>query len=266
MKHGNIHVPKKIHEAIEIQNHPVDLFQPDYWPGGMVTTRNWHVNFVVPKTSDKTRDKASDKTSDKNQTKTVRHKIVLRLSTATGTWIIIVDGVPILRGIENVVTSRKFNIELDLGDGIRLDVICNGLSRIKYHYSLLNVLEGVIYKEQRKVHGSGEDRMDYNVPVSVVIPDTRTFTDTEEKKTTLYQLCVCTSMGLYTIVERRFSQFDLLDQCIRSGLKQHVAVNLPLLPPKVTAPWVDQFSEGFTNTRRIHLEKYITEMVNISKV
>jgi hypothetical protein len=105
-----------------------------------------------------------------------------------------------------------------------------------------------------------------DVPSHVMITDSRQFCDEDGKKMVLYQLCIKTAFGHQAIVERRFSQFDILDCALRSGVRSHISTTFPSLPTKVTAPWVDQLSDKFTSARRIALEKYINDVIGNYKV
>lgn len=86
------------------------------------------------------------------------------------------------------------------------------------------------------------------------------------KEVIYYQLLVKTGLGDEITVYHRYSEFDLLDKCIKSQLDGHLRSSLPSLPGKVWNPFVNQFDEDFLQTRRLALQRFLVTLLGNSKV
>jgi hypothetical protein len=220
-----------------------DVFNADYWPDGIVVVRNWHMGF-------------EDETLGKRLSK---HKILLRHGMTTGVWIVIVDGAPVMNGIK-CANVRLFTVEFQVA-GKSAVIEADGTVSGRYAHKL--TIDGCVYTDLRDV--VTEDREE-DIPVNVRVTSSRTELDANGKKFVLYQIVTKTKSGKYTTVERRFSQFDILNNSIRGGLRSHLLSSLPSMPSKLVAPWVDQNSPVFIRERCAQLEVYLNHLLGNSKL
>ena len=177
-----------------------ELFEPSFWPGGIVTSRNWHISTDDPKIG----------------RRTITNKILFRHGTVTGLWLIVVDGVPILKGTVPV-TTRKFSISFKFKEEDAL-ISADGTDSINFGHKL--EINNNFQIEMRNVNDTGFISED--IPDSILITDTRAIVE-DDKSVIFYQVYVKTKRKQHTIVEKRYSQFDILDSCIRSSVRKHIA-------------------------------------------
>lgn len=104
------------------------------------------------------------------------------------------------------------------------------------------------------------------IPTQVSIPLYIHETDTNQKDVIFYQILVKTGYGDEITVYHRYSEFDILDKCIKSQLDGHLRSSLPSLPGKVWNPFVNQLDENFLQTRRLALQRYLVTLLGNSKV
>jgi hypothetical protein len=98
------------------------------------------------------------------------------------------------------------------------------------------------------------------IPMYVSIPDTRTYSE-EEKQITVYQIYAKSGTYGQSIIERRYSDFAMLNKLIRAQVDGHLLQDVPKLPVKVINPFVDQSNDAFINSRREALETFLQEIL-----
>jgi hypothetical protein len=230
-----------MHSSRVFENDRVgNIFKLDTFPGLKTISRVWH--FII---------------TDEGVFVSA-HKIVFRHSLYTGNWILILDGRAHMKGFE-AITNRNFEIifEINSHEAVITAIRKGGISMSYSHCFLLE--ERVIQEIKRSddnlnIAGDGEE----GSPQNITIPDCRTFND-GAKDVTLYQICI-TYQDSQIIVEKRFSEFIALNMLI-SAVKDKFSGVLPLLPPKIYGPWIDQKSGEFVDLRRKLLQKYLEELL-----
>ena len=214
---------------------------PKTWPGAVGTvSRMWHF-------------KATGGNGG--------HKVVLRHSYVTGVFVLLVDGVYVYSGTENV-TVRTFELKFKLKEeeAVPCRILFDGTDSIYFEHKLL--VNEVHHSDIRNIL---EINMGESFPISISIPSYKTFTELG-KTVVLYQVKVKKSVEESFVVERRYSHFVSLDACIVSATDTHLASSLPTLPPKCYNFWTDQTSDEFINARKFGLEVYLNNILQTSKV
>lgn len=139
--------------------------------------------------------------------------------------------------------------------------------RILAEHEILLVMDGKPLKEFRETPdvSLGEAR-----PISITIDDMRVAHVTGPagtKKTAYFQISTqIENADRIVKVEKRFSEFEVLDDIIRGYIVGHMRSSLPSLPPKVLNPFFDQLSGNFLLTRKFALQQYLIDLKNNSKV
>jgi hypothetical protein len=162
-------------------------------------------------------------------------------------------------GIESLVATT-FSISFTLSEltFILTSEVTPGVTAV---YSLRSD-DGTQFPEVRNVTSVSFGEY---IPLSITVPSYRTLF--ESKKTAIiYQILVKSGNGKEVLVERRFSQFDMLHSLLYAQMPSHMASSLPPLPPKVYNPFFDQTSNDFVNERKGYLENYLNQLLGNSKV
>ena len=226
-----------------------DIFSLDYVPS-KVTSRTWHIN-------------PTDCSAFSGLILRQPHKICFRHGQVSGNWVLILDGKVEMHG-ENSITHRTFTIRFVV-EGLTATIIASGSSRLVYTHTLeISSVEIIELKQKAtpEMISSGGLKLWEKLPVRVSIPDYRSYHE-GEKLVTVYQIFTQSggSLGEYSIVERRFSEFVVLKKLIQVQTDPSVCASLPNLPEKLVNPWVDQTNESFIDTRRAHLEDYLCNLL-----
>jgi len=184
-----------------------DLFAPELWPGPSTICRAWHCTTPAVTAAAAAAAAGGEGEGDggveeamsygRREPPVVGHKVCLRHGPATGTWILIVDGIFRSRGFEALIV-RSFQIAFTL-DNLNVVIECTGTSSINFYHTLK--IDGVEFPELRTVVDCS---IGERPPRRLGIPDTRK--DYEGKKqVTLYQLFVepaSSSGGASCVIER----------------------------------------------------------------
>lgn len=208
-----------------------ELFSADLLPWPQVLTRVWHYFDAAQQP----------------------HKICFRHGQVSNNWVLIVDGLVILTGSEAIV-HRSFTVQFMIGES-NASIVATGTNSLGYSH--------VLEVEQREI---GESRVSSvnlgeRLPTLLSIPDTRSFYADEDKLLTVYQIFVQSGNDGNAIVERRFSEFSVLDKLIKSQMEPFNYSELPKLPVKVFNPFVNQNDQQFIATRKDVLEKYLNSLL-----
>lgn len=158
-------------------------------------------------------------------------KIVFRQSLVTGNWSILVDGGHVLSGNE-MVSKRTFDISFPLGSEMNAMICLDGSSSLKYNATLR--VNGTEFPENRKKIDLdlGESLpmlisiRKYRVEVRNTLQTVTTWyqpASSAVEHIVWYQLSVKTTSGQEVLIERRYSEFDILDQIIRFQTSGHLA-------------------------------------------
>lgn len=158
-----------------------------------------------------------------------------------------------------VVVHRSFSIAFDI-DGEEAYISAHGTATLGYTHTF--AVNGEEVKELRSIHGG--EIIDFSlgtrIPMHISIPDTRTFHD-GNRQVTMYQIYAQSGSSGKAIVERRFSDFVILDKIVRNLTDGKLHQYLPKLPEKVLNPWIDQCDEAFIASRKDILQVYLCELL-----
>jgi hypothetical protein len=194
------------------------------------------------------------------------HKVTLRHSSApVNKYILIVDGGKHVKIGTVPILQRSFRVAWTLDGGTSVCIECEG--NVTSYSRRLIVNGDTVIPSLRKIMSSPQlvlPHVGRNAPVRVGITDFRIFCEGKEK-VTVFQLftepCLKerAAAAKTVIVERRFSEFSVLDSIIRLvGIRSAFLSEKGIeLPSKVYNPLTDQRSDDFLNTRRAALEKYL---------
>jgi len=213
-----------------------------HWPGTLTHCGVWHLNIEIP--------------SDEKPNQVF--KIVFRHSLAIGNWIIILNGKMRAVGKESIV-GTKFQIVFQLGDHeavIHAEVVPGISANYKLSFN------GNDYPEFRSEIASS---LGENLPTSITIPSHRTKFMTK-KCIALYQILVKAGNGQEIVVEKRYSQFCMLNDLLRAQIDGHIRSSMPSLPGKFINPLLDQSSQEFITSRQVALQHYLNQLLGNSKV
>ena len=219
-----------------------DIFKKEHFPGISTITTAWHLSLSLP---DQGRREST-------------HKISFRHGQLNGNWVLIVDGIIRATGYESPII-REFELSFHI-HGINGKIICDGLDSVKYFHSLTLNNDLITPLNKLTISSLGE-----RIPLRVSIPDTRTYS-LNHKKITVYQISVEPATGRNFVIERRYSEFEMLNDLIHSQTEYHIAQSLPNLPGKVYTPFKNQFSSKFIEKRRNKLEIYLQYILANDKV
>lgn len=86
-----------------------------------------------------------------------------------------------------------------------------------------------------------------------------------KKATVFYQICYNLN-GQATTIERRYSEFVVLDEIVRGHISGHLKDTLPTLPGRILNPFINQTSETFIRERKLSLNQYLVGLQGNNKV
>lgn len=213
------------------------MLDENYWFGSSTACRAWHFH-----------------------TSTI-HKITIRHGQLDGRWALFVDGKLHMQGYENPVVSRVLVVDLVI-EGKPATIIGDGRMTMSFNYMLILDSHRII--DMRGALGINLN-FGESIPVSVSIPDTRKFVPifSNSKEITLYQILVKLN-SKSILVERRFSEFVMLDQALVKLTESSMRSTLPILPSKGSSFFLTD--EQNIEVRRMALEKYLQDMLANEKV
>lgn len=186
------------------------------------------------------------------------HKIVFRHSVTNGNWVLIIDGRFEAAGYEPI-TSSKFSVSFKLGNSNCYVEAATQNLIYQHEFYIENKIQVPFNKQV-------ESPATETIPTQVSVPLYVRQTEANNKEVIFYQVLVKTGYGDEITIYHRYSEFDLLDKCIKSQLDGHLRSSLPSLPGKIWNPFVDQFDEDFLQTRRLALQRYLVTLLGNSKV
>lgn len=218
------------------------------------------------------------------------HKVVLRHNVTTGSWVLIIDGRYEACGYEPIIT-RKFSITFKLNHNNCYIEITMTIPSLHYSHHFY-----VDSSQQISFHQLAKSPFTETIPLQISIPtyilqtvtegkhtrgatgiggtgtgDTEgshevTPTNGEGKEVAYFQIHVKTGYQEMLTIYHRYSEFDILDKCLKSQMEGHLKSSLPNLPGKVYNPFVNQISEEFLEMRKRALEQYLVTLLGNSKV
>ena len=250
----------------------MSLCESELWPGPQTDIEAWHFHH-----------------GDSD----FGHKLTLRHSLSMNKYFVFLDGSLVKTG-RVAILQRSFQIQFSWGDNAPISAIieCEGNKGVTIGFTRKLLIAGaeipslnsILRQPHRVIPNVG-----MNAPARIGITDFRNFQEKgEDKHVTVYQLYVEPNLGSarsstietasggrgsfrgnsgnsrrLVIVERRFSEFVILDASLRSlvGATTMTELNIPSLPPKVYNPLVDQASEDFLHGRREALESYLASVL-----
>jgi hypothetical protein len=200
----------------------------------------------------------------------------------SGHWVLIIDGRYEACGYEPIIT-RKFSITFKLSHNNCYIDVTMAMPSFHYHHEFY-----VDQVQQRSFHQLAQSPFTETIPLQISIPTyilqtvtggaTATTTPGgggatgaaaaagERKEVAYYQIQVKTGYQEMLTIYHRYSEFDLLDKCLKSQMEGHLKSSLPNLPGKVFNPFVNQISEEFLEVRKVALEQYLVTLLGNSKV
>ena len=224
-----------------------DIFRSNTAPGSQMISRAWHFRPTTVELEEHSSESG--------------HKIILRHCPSSGKWILIIDGLPYMKGCEPVI-NRKFTISFAINVHQEVIISATGKTGFRMGYSHILTFQGRDIEEIKGYPGGLS--VGDNPPEHVSIPDSRVYYD-GFKNVTLFQIFIRPIEGGQIIAERRFSEFIILNNLIKALKDKHVGI-LPTLPGRVFTPWTDQQSVLFTDERRIALQFYLQSLLTNSRV
>mmetsp|Transcript_11687 Transcript_11687/g.17705 ORF Transcript_11687/g.17705 Transcript_11687/m.17705 type:complete len:248 (-) Transcript_11687:159-902(-) len=218
-----------------------DIFQPKHWPVGTTTkSSSWHVTI----------DDSSMGRRGSN------HKVVFRHSVLEGNWVLIVDGRFEASGYEPGAL-QPFTVSFKMGNNNAHVAGEKNLMTMKYSFFINN-------REQIPFTCQTSSAFNEIIPTTLSIPS-RVARLQEQKYAIYYQISVQMPDGSTVSVNRRYSEFHMLDRALRGQLDGHLLSSLPELPGKVFNPFVNQMSEEFLDRRQHRLQSYLQTLLGNSK-
>lgn len=186
-------------------------------------------------------------------------KICIRYHPPTNTTVFILNG------------EVKFKYHPEKHDG-EFDIIFRLYDNTftikgknKYSYPSCEFTLYLEKTEIKDIRNSSNIALIRNPIKSVTIPSYR-FISNNKKSYVVYQIHCQIENNEKIMVEKRYSEFVILDQVIRGHLTNHIRVTLPNLPQKIFNPFVDQFEVKFLNNRKFSLQAYLVFLLNNDKV
>ncbi len=185
-------------------------------------------------------------------------KIVIRHSYTTGTWVLLVNG-DIKAKHNEKLTESKFFVSFTLY-GHLFDIEAQRSKSLSFNYVLK--MEGFLVKE---IRDKADISLDEPTPNHVSITDVKNC-KTNGKEIMMYVICCDVGSGEKVCVDRRYSDFVLLDEIVRGNTGRNLRSTLPKLPGKVLNPFFDQTSPDFVQRRKEALQTYLQQLLTNSKV
>jgi hypothetical protein len=172
--------------------------------------------------------------------------------------VLIVDGRYEASGYEPI-TARKFSVSFKLANN---------------NCYIEAVMQSLIYSHEFYVDNQiqtpfsrlAQSPFTESIPTQITIASFHLQTDPTGKDIVFYQLQVQTGSGEIVKISHRYSEFDLLDKCLKSQMDGHLRSSLPNLPGKVFNPFTNQLSQEFLESRRLALQQYLVTLLGNSKV
>jgi hypothetical protein len=258
----------------------LDLFHPCVLLGKGTLYRTWHVGNSTSLWETSVRSLSANEG--------VVAKISLRFNLITSVFVIIIDGEPKIKAKLVFDSERKAKIIFKFAD-IDFELYIKAkLSKMTCDFRLLfsgneikALNEPTISPLSRTSSRSSSNppvpflfpsptsSMDYpfdSVPRDISIPSLKTcYLDKQQKKVVIrYQIISEIRKGEKMMVEKRFSDFVILDKLIKGHFPDDKSI--PRLPKKIYNPFIDQTSDGFLFQRRKSLEDYLNTIISHDKV
>jgi hypothetical protein len=158
------------------------------------------------------------------------------------------------------VTNTKFSISFKIGNqNAHIDcTVATAVFDYEHTFFINNIEQMPFSQQPRSIFNE-------SIPIQITVPShvARLF---EKKYVIYYQIDVRTADGDVHSINRRYSEFDVLDMSMRSLLDGHLKSSLPSLPGKVLNPFTNQMSEKFLEERQFCLQQYLQQLLGNSKV
>lgn len=185
-------------------------------------------------------------------------KVCFRYGQPSNSWVLIVNGEVKAMNVgqmvdENFTVCFKFNEQI---------FVITVKRRSSVRIRITMTMNGYELKEIRKTTEIGINEAP---PARVSVPSARNC-QVNGKSVTVYKICCETSAREKIAVERRYSDFQLLNTMVTGHTGQHLRPTLPKVPPRVINPFYDQTNEWFVNTRREALQAYLQSLLSNNKV
>lgn len=138
--------------------------------------------------------------------------------------------------------------------------------------SLANQYQALkIYENYRVPHikETANISLDEPKPKNIIISDVRIVSPSIDSTKSVAYFCIESEMThskQKIAVEKRFSDFTILDSILRSLTSKHLLDTLPKLPGKVYNPFFNQLDKKFLLDRKKLLEKYLFDLLNNEKL
>lgn len=222
-----------------------DMFRPHHWPGPGLNTKcsSWH--FCLPDSMRGRRESP--------------HKIVLRHCTATGNWVLFVDGRYEMHGYEPIHTP-DFEIAFKLGSN-EVAIKVNRTKNLVTHHRLLINSNEILSFETQPANSLSE------TPPQKIFIKNYDIRNEDGKAVAFFEITTVAADGSEAKISRRYSEFTMLSSALYCYFYySHLLNSLPSLPGKVYNPFTKQLTPEFLEDRRHCLEVYLNMLLGNEKV
>mmetsp|Transcript_34218 Transcript_34218/g.45229 ORF Transcript_34218/g.45229 Transcript_34218/m.45229 type:complete len:243 (+) Transcript_34218:76-804(+) len=196
------------------------------------------------------------------------HKIQLFHNQLTGQRYVVCDGDEIS---ETQGSSTPFSglseIKFTMnGAPVNISIKAKLGFGVSYKYSC--TVGGGLLKEMQEITGdpvTNETVLSASAPSSIKVRRALVKMD-DEQRYIAYEIKTVVGQS-YSVVERRYRNFEVLDDRLRSAFKgSHLLSSFPPLPGKCYNPMKNQYSKEFIINRQMNLNVYLNRLLQMPKV
>lgn len=219
-----------------------DIFNREVYLGLQTMYRTWHVK--IPSSNMGRRE--------------IGCKIGFRYGQITGSWVLIVNGeVKALR--KGRMSEGIFDLMFKISEQV-FTITAERVKGVKYRLKLR--MNGYEMMEIRK---TTEIAVGETTPSRITIPDIRRC-EVMGKVVIMYKICSEINSQERVMVERRYSDFEMLTNMICGQTSSHLKPTLPKLPGKILNPFVDQSKAAIVAERQQNLQRFLIALLANQKV
>lgn len=233
-KEGTYHIIKNVG----------DIFGKDAYLGPHTKYKAWHLQIANASMGRRTLD----------------YKIGFRYGKLTGFWVLIVNGELKAKSVDGNMKFTDFTVKFKLGEDIL--EIKSGQPKSILSYPFAMYSNGT---KLRDLRSSLEEIEEEKIPANIEIVEVRKCI-IDGNPVAVYKICCELKTGEKILLDRRYSDFDTLDNIIRGLTGIHLKQTIPHIPAKKINPFFDQFQEPFINYRKKKLENYLKALLQNYKV
>lgn len=198
-------------------------------------------------------------------------KVCFRYAAISGKWILFVNGFLVAKNEIKVNYDKieyaippDFEIKFTLVDTDFTLIVRHIKSSIKCQYYLN--MDNNSKEPLKELRHDVTDCCSIGNMSSFSVSEKCTHRLMNGTVTTFYVINLKSPMGDDVVIERRYSEFAMLDVIIRSQTSKVLRATLPIISGKVYNPFTDQMSEEFIDQRRRALQQYLQDLIYNEKV